>query len=97
METRQLQDGTHTFSATVGQVPDGYYYSIDYFEVVPNSETSAVPRSPVTAIAAGIGGLVILATLIIAYRHLSGKHSHGQFEQGLCDFHFFAGNTEYLL
>ena len=104
METRQLQDGTHTFSGTVGQVPDGYYYSIDYLEVVPNSETSAVPTSPaqnVTAIVAGgvggIGGLMVFTTLIIVYCLLSGKHSHGQSEQGLCDFHFLVGNTEYLL
>ena len=102
MQMRQVQDGTHTVSATVGQVPGGYYFSIDYFEVIPNSETSAVPTSTaqnVTAIVAGgvggIGGLIILATLIITYCLLSGKRSYGQSEQGLCNFHLLAGNTEY--
>ena len=109
METRQLQDGTHTFSATVGQVPDGYYFSIDYLEVVPNNETSAVPKSParnMTAIVAGgvggVGGLIILATLIIVYCLLGKKRRVRQYQDdeksggGLCKFHLLIFSRERL-
>ena len=110
METRQLQDGTHTFSATVGQVPDGYYFSIDYLEVVPNNETSAVPKSParnMTAIVAGgvggcVGGLIILAILIIVYCLLGKKRRVRQSQDdeksggGLCKFHLLIFSRERL-
>ena len=99
METEQLMDGAHTINAAVKEVSDGYYFCIDYLEAAPNSETSA-PAQNMTKIIAGsvgaIGGLIILTTLITVYCLLSWKRSHGQSEQGLCNFHFLVGNTEHL-